>query len=506
MKHKNILIIFILAVLVLGIIVLAIMPKRVKEFSSVKIVDCYGETIADYTQNKMPFTVEKQNENQVIKVNGKKCEDGERFYQVGKYQVEVYEGVKKEKATVEIKDIEKSADSEYNIYISSQTLPTFMAMLDISKNYNVKGFFWTQKSSSIDIDGIKNRNSNLRISENVGNAEESNFKFKLIPEIKSYIKEILQKDENAFFNLYVDDYRFYLDMELFGKIGISDNRYNYYYYSDGTASYVKDYTSKAGFIHREFKMREINGYDDFVKEKQEYNEIIEEIRSNKLEYNDVPGSFYADKNDYKYDYMLIALLRDNVHYLLQFPQMIDFKDERVNDEMKNANFVKIDLKKQFEDLSDEQKSTFLSNIFLNKTEFDEKYFIDENGKYLIITGANPFYGDLDKNQFETIMKQVKEDYGEEYTLLYKPHPSALPNDEQQKFLDNLNIKALPGRMPMEAIMFIYPNIKLGGFASSLYMSAEEGQTEFFFAKDSTKLVDPLNTLYSDLFSNAKFYN
>ena len=253
-------------------------------------------------------------------------------------------------------------------------------------------------------------------------------------------------------------------------------------------------------------MREINGYDDFVKEKQEYNEIIEEIRSNKLEYNDVPGSFYADKNDYKYDYMLIALLRDNVHYLLQFPQMIDFKDERVNDEMKNANFVKIDLKKQFADLFDEQKSTFLSNIFLNKTEFDEKYFIDENGKYLIITGANPFYGDLDKNQFETIMKQVKEDYGEEYTLLYKPHPSALPNDEQQKFLNSLNIKVLPGRMPMESIMFIYPNIKLGGFASSLYMSAEEGQTEFFFAKDSTKLVDPLNTLYSDLFSNAKFYN
>lgn len=104
------------------------------------------------------------------------------------------------------------------------------------------------------------------------------------------------------------------------------------------------------------------------------------------------------------------------------------------------------------------------------------------------------------------MKQVKVDYGEEYTLLYKPHPSALPNDEQQSFLNSLDIKVLPGKMPMEAIMFVYPNIKLGGFASSLYLSAEKGQTLFFFAKESSELVSPLDVLYADLFSNAKFYN
>mgnify|MGYP004457467911 CR=1 FL=1 len=508
MKKKSLITLgIILAIIVITFAVYMLNGIPVKKLSDAKILDCYGTEIENYQQNKMPFTVEKQNENQVIKVNGKKCENGERFYKVGTYKVQVYNNLKVENTTVEIKDIEKNPNSEYTIYINTSTLPTFMAMLDISKNDDVKGFFWTQKNTSIDVEGIKNRNKNLKISENIGCSKEDEFKKALIPEIKDYIRDVLQKDENAFFNLYVDDYRFYLGLELFGKIGLGDNRYEYIYYSDGTSSYVKDYASKTGFIHREYKMRERNGYDDFVREKQEYNEIVDKMRNNQLAYDDIPGSFLADSsgNGYNFDYMLISLLKDNVKYLLQYPQMIDFKDEKVAEEMKNANFVKIDLKKQFSELSAEQKQTFLSNIFFDKAQFDENYFTDENGKYLIITGANPFYGNMDKEQFERIMKEARDDYGEEYTLLYKPHPSALPDAEQQKFLDSLNIKTLPGRMPMEAIMFIYPNIKLGGFASSLYMSAEEGQTEFFFAKDSRDLVEPLNMLYTDLFGNAKFY-
>ena len=113
---------------------------------------------------------------------------------------------------------------------------------------------------------------------------------------------------------------------------------------------------------------------------------------------------------------------------------------------------------------------------------------------------------MDKKDFENLLNKVNNDYKDEYEILYKPHPSALPDEEATEFLESLGIKILPGTIPMEAIMFIYPNIKLGGFASSLYMSAEKGQTEFFFANNSNELVKPLNILYDSLFSNAKFYN
>lgn len=507
-KSYKIIIVIILVIAIVGIGIYFILNKNVKKLSNVEILDSYEIAIDDYNQNNMPFTIKRHNDNQKIKVNGKQYNDGERFYKVGKYKIEVTENFKTEKAVMEIKDIDRNSNNEYNIYINSLTLPSFMAMLDISIKENVKGYYWTQKPTSVDLESLKSQNKDFVVSEYVGNTNEIDFKLKAIPEMKNYIKEVLTNDKNAFFNLYVDDYRFYLDQELFGKIGLGDNRYNYYYYSDGTSSYVKNFTNKTSFIYRTYKMREENGYQDFLTEKEEYENLVDGIRNNTLKYNDIPGSYMTkeDQNGYVYDYMLISLLKDNVKYYLQYPEMIDFKDERVANEMKKANFVQMDLKKQFSALTEAQKEKFLNNIYLDKSEFDQKYFKNENDKYLIITGTNSFYGDLTKEEFESIMKQVKADYGEEYTLLYKPHPSALPNDEQQSFLDSLNIKVLPGSMPMEAIMFVYPNIKLGGFASSLYLSAEKGQTLFFFAKESSELVSPLDVLYADLFSNAKFYN
>lgn len=54
--------------------------------------------------------------------------------------------------------------------------------------------------------------------------------------------------------------------------------------------------------------------------------------------------------------------------------------------------------------------------------------------------------------------------------------------------------------------FVYPNLKLGGFGSSLYLSVDKGKTLFFIAKSSRDLVESLDSLYDSLFSDAKFYN
>ena len=136
------------------------------------------------------------------------------------------------------------------------------------------------------------------------------------------------------------------------------------------------------------------------------------------------------------------------------------------------------------------------------------FVLYKNGlmNYLIITGTVDFYGEYTKEDFERIIKQVVQDYGNEFVLLYKPHPRALPTEEQEKFLNDLGIKVLPGRLPMEAISFIYPTLKLGGFDSSLYMSTDEGKTLFFFAKDKTELWNPLDILCDTLFVGVKFYN
>ncbi|MGN1270089.1 MAG: hypothetical protein ACI4UU_04395 [Clostridia bacterium] len=509
MKKKIIvaLLLIIVLVLALGVYIYA-KPEKVEELSDIKILDCYKNEITNYKENKMAFTIQKQYENQKIKVNGVEYENGQRFYEVGEYEVEVSKNFKKEISKVSIKDIQKNENHEYNIYIISTTLPTFSAILDMSQKNNLKGFFWTQSTNSLDFENIKNSMKNLTISEYVGNKDEYEFKRKIIPEIEEYIKNVIQEDEDAYFNLYVDEYRFYLDMELFGKIGIGDNRYTYTLCSDGTLSYVTNYNTTGFSAHREYKIRGENCYEVFLTEKAAYNDILNKIRSNQLEYNDFPGSYLVmdDGENYNYDYMLISTLRDNVRYLLQYPQMIDFKDEKVAKEMENANLIQMDLKKEYSELIQDKKEIFFSNIKLNKKTLDKNYFTEENATYLVITGTKPYYGELNKEKFEDLINKVYNDYSKKYTILYKPHPSALPDESQQAFLDSKNIKTLPGTIPMEAIMFIYPNIKLGGFPSSLYMSAENGQTEFFFANNKDNLVEPLNQLYDNLFNNVKFYN
>lgn len=137
---------------------------------------------------------------------------------------------------------------------------------------------------------------------------------------------------------------------------------------------------------------------------------------------------------------------------------------------------------------------------MDKASFDETYFNEGNGKeYLVITGTNP-YGAGTKD----LIRKVVQKYGAEYNLLFKPHPNAIPQGEDAQELANLGVKVLPGRLPMEALLWVYPECKTGGYNSSLYMSAPKGNTLFFFANSVNDLISPIKELYDSLFYNAEF--
>lgn len=470
--------------------------ERVEKFSTVKIMDCYRNEIDTYSENKMPFTIVKNSENVKVFVNGIEYKDNKRFYETGEYQIIVDDGNKKEKATICIKNIERKAESEYHMYMTSGTLSTLFANLDMGEKENINGFFWTQRTGMMNLNNFANNLPNLKISENIGETEENEIRNKVIPEMSNYVRKVLKNDENAYFHLYIDEYRFYMELELFGKIGLSDERYDVTICTDGTLSYVRDY-----------EITNDGEFENFLKQKKEYEELVEKMRDDTLEYNSVPGTYLkGNKDDYNYNYLLISTLRKNIKYVLQYPEMLVFNDERIAEEMQNANFKKIIAQDEFNKLSEGRKEMFFENINLDKANLDKEYFNDADSKYLVITGTKPYYGIITQEKFEDLIKRVYNDYQNEYKILFKPHPTALPNDEQRKFLEDLGIKILPGTIPMEAITFIYPNLKLGGFDSSLYMSVDSGKTEFFFAEDKEQLVEPLNQLYDRLFSGVKFYN
>ena len=481
MKKKIViaLIVVVLAIAIWGAIYI-FAPRKVEKLSNVKIIDTYGNEIENYEENTMPFTIEKDKEDVKILVNGKEYNNGERIYKVGEYKVLVEYENKKELSNITIKPVEKTEENTYKIYVVSETLQTLLANLNISSNVNQKGFIWTARTSTLDMEKMKENIPNLQISNNNGTVEPGVFKENILPEIKEYVKKVLQEDKNAYFELYMEEDKFYVELELFGKIGLDDSRYEVIMYTNGTLGYV-----------RQYEITESNKYERFCQEKEDYMNIVETVKNNTIETNGYPGSYLVDAKSQVFaqelnlDYMYIStLLRDNIKLYLQFPEMIKFEDEEISKEMEIAKIEKIVMKDEFSKLDEQEKEIFFENISLNKEELDQNYFTDETREYLIITGTTPFYGEYNNQEkFESIIKQVNQDYGEKYVILYKPHPRALPTEEQEKFLNNLGIKVLPGKLPMEAISFVYPNLKLGGFDSSLYMSTDKGETLFFFAAD-----------------------
>lgn len=104
--------------------------------------------------------------------------------------------------------------------------------------------------------------------------------------------------------------------------------------------------------------------------------------------------------------------------------------------------------------------------------------------------------------FETRVNALMEHFGEEYTYLYKPHPSwpASKVQGRTEYLESKGITELPAQTPMEVILIAYPQVNLGGYKSSLYMNITGEHVKFFFADKPQDLADPL----PDLFQLGKY--
>lgn len=403
---------------------------------------------------------------------------------------------------IKINEKKLKNNHEYNIYVVNATLPTLLITMDMIENKENNTFLYYARESTLDVEKLKDNIPQLTLSSHIGNYES--IYNDLYIEIQEYVKNILKKDSKAHFTLIVDEYRGWLEFPIFIEQGLTDEQYTIRYYSDGTLSYVANY-----------EILKENKYDFFQEEKENYLNLIKKVRNGNhkcvitCDYL-VNKEIGETKNliDYPYDanYVLLATLRDNVEYYIQYPELIKYQDDKISEEMSKANIYKLDVKEKFEKLNLKQKKIFFELIKFDKETFDKNYFNDETGKYLIITGSNPFYGKYTEDTFNRLIKNVIDEYQEEYKILYKPHPSALPNETQTEFLKDYNISILPGQMPMEAISFVYKDLKLGGFPGSLYMSVENESALFFFEESKEELVSPLNILYDDMFYTTKIMN
>lgn len=142
------------------------------------------------------------------------------------------------------------------------------------------------------------------------------------------------------------------------------------------------------------------------------------------------------------------------------------------------------------------------------------YFNSEKGKYLLILGtstsgetpnsSNKYYS------FNDYINLVYDLYGDEYEIFYKGHPSHPSSSERKYMFAEKNIVELRNTIPVEIMMYIYPNVYVGGYRSTSFVSSLQDQTLFFFGTKS--FIDGQATLkdmiqYTNIFDNTVYlYN
>lgn len=433
-----------------------------------EIVDYQGNVIHNYNSNKLPFKI-KSGED--IAVNDESYNPKTGFYKVGNYELKTEGSSYK----VSINNIERN--NEYDIYLTLATLPSLYGALSFANSTN-ESFIWFGTSDTFDEDYLSSLDY-VTLSNNNGNKDSI---YNSLPkEIKNYIIGVLDKDDDAYFNLYLDEQISYLEYNVLSELGIDDNRYHVNYLTDGTMSYEIEYPYEKE-----------NSYKFYMEVSDSYYDILHKIRSNLISRNVVDEAYFIP-----------SLARDNVTYYLQFPSFFTSKDKKMKSIYESVNYNSVSPQERYEKLNDKEKSIFRNVIGFDKSEFDKLYFNDNSKPYLIVTGLVPIDGNLGIKTFKNMIEYVVDEYGKKYNILYKPHPRALPDEDLISYFSSLNIGILPGKMPMEAITFVYTDLKLGGFTSSLYMSMEPDNVLFFFVENKKDIFEPIKSMLDSTYKNTE---
>lgn len=383
--------------------------------------------------------------------------------------------------TVEVRNI-------YSVYLTNATLPPLYCALDMASN-NYK-FIWFNDRGTVDTSVYGER---AVCSTWLGYTDEFNISCD-----KFY--ELYQNDPYSYFRLFFPDARNQMLLKTVIKNEIQRERYEVKYLSDGSMSYTLS-----------FPYRDEKAFDAWQTNVEIYDKMIELAgNGSELSFNGVTleDSYGAYELHAAY---IRAAQQDNAEWWGAFPETLVSSDTKVNAEIEKAHLIKKLPENMWADLSDEQKRNFLISVSFDKESFDQTYFA-ESGKYLIVTGTNPYTGSFAATEFLNVLDDIVADYPN-YNILFKPHPASVPtppesdqSDGVYEYMVEHDIAILPGRLPMEVISWVYGDTLIGGFDSSLYMSVPGKNVAFFIAENSESLSVVTKTLYdSGMFDDIKFY-
>jgi uridine kinase len=287
--------------------------------------------------------------------------------------------------------------------------------------------------------------------------------------VKSFKKQ-LQKNPQAKMNVYLEETAYLYHLGTFVKQKIPTENYTVTIVGGGWLIF-------GGF---ERLMSDKRVWDKELKKyKKQFNAFV------KTPLPFIPATAISDIDFCAFCDSVV----DNVEYWVSNADYLPEPINELKSEREKMQIKKTSPKDIIEKLSEEENRDYLHTIGVDKDYFD-KLFLSSSKRSLIITDA---WASINKGRFHIVGEKIVEEYGNEFRIFYKPHPEHLllsrAQAETEVFLNAHGIVKLPSDVPIEAVLYEYPELCIGGYKSSLYSLIKGDRVRFFIAKSMDLNID-----------------
>lgn len=420
----------------------------------------------------------------------------------GKYTIKV-SGVKADGKPFSFKHVYKLKESHYNLAYMNATLPVAMfssqmCLSTATSEVTDPTFVYLERTQTYDWDKLP---ANVHKFGTLEDLSKYNFGAD-ISKAMDFVLELAEMDKNSTFTVNVTDNYVNLITAFMECNGIDSTRYNARIWTDGVGTYSLMQSQ--------------------IKDKAELDMRIDKL--NKHLENALAGS--RDEHIAMREtptvagcavYSLPFTSRPNVEYFVNFVDGL-YENDAVMKQYVKEHLSVVKLNEMLSNIKANEKAysdfeyLFRTRQIVDGQEISISRIFDASAKpNLLILGTSP---DGERGAGKTFMEfynKLKEMYGAQYDIFYKAHPhhtdlSTYTDGRVEQFAADGVINLTPGTIPVELLMFFYPDVYICGYFGSSFYSSQAGQTICFFqSKSSVASNSTLKTMMdAGIFDNTKY--
>lgn len=352
--------------------------------------------------------------------------------------------------------------TDYAIYLIWGTMPILYTAMHMQL-HQVPSILWAQREEHFNLNYLP---ANIQIVHD---------RFLQEGTLEKEIDALIQKNPNATYTLYITD-------------TMAGWAVTYYFLSKGVelSSIKIEFLSDGAGTANLYDLT----YSSHINASELFDTHCSDVK--KLIAYGILDPESINKWSYHYLYAFSKLL--NARIWLNHSTNI-FSHKNIIDQL---NFFEISFKDFYQAISLECQRNFELLMNFNREEFDVIMSSDGGNKPAIVVIGSWM---SDKDGYRSISPTFHQDvknlvtyFGDGYEYFFKGHPE-LPkgNAEERRLMNDLGFKNLPNvYFPFELLLLIYPNLIVGGYTSSVFITADQYQLRFVFGPINAQ---PMRALY-----------